>query len=293
MDMTILIPLICVMLNATIGIIFKYFEKYAINNGIAIITNYFTCVATASVVLGNFAIPTDVHQKSWFWVSIIMGACFIIVFNLIALTVQKLGVVVSTIFQKMSMIAPAILAMAMYGEKISLAKITGLLLAIVSIVLLSYQPGEKSFKSSNLMMWVLPFGTFLGSCFIDTSLFLIEAENIAPSGDIQFTASLFLFAGIFGIIWHLIKTPALTRQDYIKSILGGFVLGIPNFFSIYLLLYLLGENWEGSLLFPVNNVGILVFTALFSYLAFRERISGLKAWGFITAILSILLIAIA
>jgi len=281
------------MLNATIGIIFKYFEQYDINNRIAIITNYFTCVATASIVLGDFAISPDVHQKSWFWVSVMLGACFIIVFNLIALTVQKLGVVVSTIFQKMSMIAPAILAMAMYGEKISISKIAGLLLAIVAIVLLSYQPGEKSLKSSNFLMWGLPFGTFLGSCFIDLSLFLVEAENIAPSGDIQFTASLFLFAGIFGIIWHLIKPPALSRKDYIKSIIGGIALGIPNFFSIYLLLYLLGKNWEGSLLFPVNNVGILVFTALFSYLAFREKINGLKAWGFVTAVLSIVLIAIA
>lgn len=291
--MTILILLICIMLNATIGIIFKYFERYSINNRIAIITNYFTCVATASFVLGDFAIPADVYQKSWFWVAFVLGACFILVFNLIALTVQKLGVVVSTIFQKMSMIAPAILAMAMYGEKISIPKITGLLFAVASIVLLSYQPGQKTFKTSNIMAWILPFGTFLGSCLIDTSLFLMEAENIAPSGDIQFTASLFLFAGICGLIWHFISPGLLTRKDYLKSIAGGILLGIPNFFSIYLLLYLLGKNWEGSLLFPVNNVGILVFAALFSYLAFREKISGLKAWGFFTAILSILLIAIA
>ena len=106
----------CIILNAFIGVIFKLFHKYDIDNLQAIVVNYFVCVITATFVNGGSPIPSDINQQPWFYYAFGLGFIFIIVFNLMALTVQNFGVVVATIFQKMSLIAPTLIAIIFYNE---------------------------------------------------------------------------------------------------------------------------------------------------------------------------------
>ena len=40
----------------------------------------------------------------------------------------------------------------------------------------------------------------------------------------------------------------------IGLIIAGIVLGVPNFFSIYLIIVAISEGWEGSKFFPYNNI---------------------------------------
>jgi len=63
-----------------------------------------------------------------------------------------------------------------------------------------------------------------------------------------------------------------------------------NFFSIYLLVLLLGK-YEGSVVFPINNVGILGFSALIGLLFFSEKFSVYKWFGLGFALGSIYLIS--
>lgn len=286
------ILLTCIILNAFIGVIFKFYQKFEIDNLQAIIINYLTCVITASVVLGEWAIPSNLFEQKWIWIAIGLGVTFILVFNLMALTVQKFGVVVATIFQKMSLIAPTIIAIIFYHELSPFTKILGICCAIISIVLLSYQKREKDVTIKDKWLWLLPFSTFIGSCVIDTSLFLVEIEKYAPNGDIGFVATLFLFAGISGLVLLFIKSLYVPQKINLKTVVGGIALGIPNFFSIYLLLLLLSKDWGASVVFPINNVGILVFSAIFGYIFFKEKMNNLKLAGFILAVTSIILIAL-
>ncbi|MBK7524245.1 MAG: EamA family transporter [Saprospiraceae bacterium] len=133
---------LCLLINSFIGVIFKWFETHRVDNLAAITSNYFVCLLTGSVVYGKWALPPDLFEKKWFWLAVLMGLLFIITFNLMALTVQKFGVSIATIFQKMSLIAPAILAISLYGEPAPWTKICGILLAILAIVLLSYKKGK-------------------------------------------------------------------------------------------------------------------------------------------------------
>jgi drug/metabolite transporter (DMT)-like permease len=286
------ILLACIILNAFIGIIFKFYQKFGIDNLQAIIINYLTCVITASVVLGEWAIPSNLFEQQWIWIAIGLGVTFILVFNLMALTVQKFGVVVATIFQKMSLIAPTIIAIIYYNESSPFTKILGISFAIISIILLSYKKRDKDILINEKWLWLLPLSTFIGSCLIDVSLFLVEIEKYAPNGDIGFVATLFLFAGISGLIILFIKSLYVPQKINLKTVVGGIALGVPNFFSIYLLLLLLSKDWGASVVFPINNVGILVFSALFGYIFFKEKMNKLKLAGFILAVTSIILIAV-
>lgn len=284
---------LCIVLNAFIGVIFKMFQIHGINNFQAIVVNYFVCVMMAAIFAGGHPIPEDILSKPWFFYSVGLGVLFIIVFNIMAVTVQNFGVIIATIFQKMSMIAPAVVAIIFYGEKGGFLKWLGIAAAVMAIFMLSYEKnnGNTTVRRTGLL-WFFPLATFAGSCVIDTSLFLIEEHRLTQPGDLGFIATLFLMAGLVGLTYLLVQ---LGRKKIIwenKSFIGGVGLGIPNFFSIYLLILALNQGWGGSVVFPVNNVGILSVAAIFGIVFFKEKISKTKWLGFLLAMISIFIITV-
>ena len=88
-----------------------------------------------------------------------------------------------------------------------------------------------------------------------------------------------------------IKKPFLF--DY-KSILGGTVLGIINYGSIFFLLKALHfEGLESSTIFTVNNVAIVMLSTILGLMLFKEHISRKNWIGIALAIISIALVTSA
>lgn len=286
---------LCVILNSLIGVIFKMFEKYQINNFQAIVVNYYICVLTAAVTFMKNPIPSSLREKPWFIYAILLGMVFILVFNIMATTVQKSGVMIATIFQKISLIAPALIAIIWFGEKSGFIKWLGIAFALIAIILLSYnrKPEKEDAEKANYTYLLFPLLTFLGSCVIDSAIFLIEKAGHVKGGDHEFVASLFLFAALTGtVILGVQMLTGRTKID-IKSVLAGVGLGIPNFFSIYLLFLALQQGIEGSVVFPVNNAGVLLLASMYGIFIFKEEINVYKISGFFLAVIAILMITIA
>lgn len=285
--------LLCILFNAYISVVFKIFEKYEVRTLQAIVVNYFVCALTASVFMGKAAVSLEVLEKDWLFASIVIGFVFMITFILFANTIQNFGVVLGSIFQKMSLIAPTIFAILVYSESAGLIKILGILLAIISIIVISMNKnkGKVEAQPMNKWLWIFPISTFLGSCFIDISLFYVNKTGLASSLDIDFIATLFFFAGSFGIvlvIYDYFKNGTTYRW---KDIIAGFGLGIPNFFSIYLLLKVLANGMDASVVFPINNVGILLVSAVLGVLFFHEKFNRQKLIGFSMAVIAIIMVA--
>lgn len=282
--------LLCILVNAFIVVIFNYFGKYNVKNFQAIVINYFVCVIVGSVIMGEPAVTLEIIDKPWFFAAVFLGVIFTLVFNVVALTVQKFGLTITSIFQKMSLLAPAIIAMTFFNEAATVLKILGIIVSVLAIVVLSLRRGAK-LEGYDSKSWIFPLLTFVGSSVIDSSLYIVDETGLASSGDIGFLSSLFFTAAVSGaIIWAV-------RHDYSqpfvekKSIIAGIGLGIPNFFSIYLLLLVLDQGLGGSVVFPINNVGILACSALFGLILFQEKFDRKKIIGFVLAVLSIILIA--
>ena len=119
----------------------------------------------------------------------------------------------------------------------------------------------------------------------------MNETGLASSLDIDFIASLFFFAGCFGIIFVLFDYKINGTTFRKKEIIAGIALGVPNFFTIYLLLQVLANGMDGSVVFPINNVGILLTTAILGLYFFNEKFNAQKLIGFSMAILSIILVA--
>jgi drug/metabolite transporter (DMT)-like permease len=75
--------------------------------------------------------------------------------------------------------------------------------------------------------------------------------------------------------------------DLSRHIRAGILLGVPNFFSIYFLMAMLESGWSGSILYPINNLGILLFASFFGWLIFGERLDKKHAVGFLLSLIAI------
>lgn len=288
------ILLICILCNVLLAIIFKYFALYKVDNINAIIVNYLVCVLFSSILFGELSIPLDFFDRPWWPFSVLLGCIFIVGFNIMALSFQKSGVALTVIIQKMSLIVPSAVAIAVYGEPLGWFKAIGILLALVAIVLVNV-PSKKNPEQINIFhpLIIYPLLTFLLSGIIELFLFYVEVEQLVVGDGIKFTATSFGIAAVIGLVF--------TSMRYIKSgvhfgrkeFIGGIVLGLPNYLTIYLLVYLLSKGWQGSILFPINSIGILILTALVGFVFYKEHPDRMKIIGIGLGVTAIILLSLA
>ena len=287
-----LVLLLCILCNVILAVIFKAFSKHGVDNLHAIIINYFTCVLMSSIILGESSIPLDLWDKPWWIYSLILASVFIVGFNIMALSFQKCGVALTVIIQKMSLVIPAAFAISLYNEPLGIAKAAGISCAIAAVVLVNLpSPNDPEKITWKHPLIFYPLMTFLLSGVIEIILFYVEAENLLQGDGIKFTATSFGQAGFLGLLYAIFRAFKTGKFFSRKDFIGGISLGIPNFMTIYLLVYLLGKGWQGSVLFPINSIGILLLTALVGILAYKEKAERSKMLGLGLGTLAIILIS--
>ncbi len=280
--------ILSILFNGFIAIIFKIFSRYEVNNTIAISINYVVCILTASVLLGDSAIQSENFKAPWLYAGLLLGLFLPLVFNLFAFSVKHLGIISSTIFQKMSMVAAVLFGIMYYNEAFDLTKGIGIVLALLAITLVP-QGGQKVQKGQSKYLLAGLF-VFIGSGIIDAAFLYVDKEFGSAGSDIRFVATLFFFAFIVAIPLCLIEFGKNKKVFSLKNTIAGIVLGVPNFFSIYFIMKALDSGLDGSQFFPINNVGILLLASVISLLFFNERLNKSKIVGFVCALGAILLL---
>ena len=282
--------LLSILSASVIFVIFKMFQKYKVNTLQAIIINYFFACMVGYFGYIQEADLTMVPSKLWFPGTLILGALFISVFNLAAITTQKSGLSVVSVATKMSVAIPVFFGIILYDESTGILKVTGILLALIAVYLTSIKTSTGiKIKKENL---IFPLLVFLGSGIIDTTIKYLETTYVAEDEVALFSTSIFAIAGMIGIV-ILIGQAAMGKLRITgKNILGGIILGIPNYFSIYFLVMALrSEGFESSTVFTINNVAIVLFSTLLGIILFKEHLIKKNWIGILLAIISILLVA--
>lgn len=285
-----------IFLASVIFLIFKLFGKYGIRNLPAIVVNYFTAGIFGFTLL-NFPVQwSELLKNDWFPYAVGIGFGFIFIFNLMAITTQKLGASASSITVKMSVVIPIIAAFFLYGDEISFLKLSGIVLALLGIYFSNKK--EKIKEPGNKWLLLLPLILFLGGGALDTLLKYVEETFIGSENkDIMLlTPSIFLSAGSFGLVVLLIK--GMTNKNNFRISLKdagfGFALGIVNYGSIFCLVSALNfSDWESSMIFPINNVGVVLVTVISSVLLFQEKLTKINKIGIGISMLAILMIAVS
>jgi drug/metabolite transporter (DMT)-like permease len=278
-----------VLFSSLIFVIFKFFTPFKVQTPYAIVVNYVIASSVGILSYDGAFTVREIPIKPWFPGTFVLGVLFIVVFNIMAKTSQRLGVSVASVATKMSLVIPVLAGVILYREILGPVKIIGIVVALVAVYFASVRKKSLSFKKENLL---LPFLLFLGSGIVDSGIKYLEETQIPKDEFSLFTASVFASASFTGIIFVLIRAVKTPLKPNLKNVLGGIALGIPNFFSIYFLLRALqSETLNSASVFTINNVAIVMVSTLLGIALFKEYIS-VKNWaGIAMAVVSILLVA--
>ena len=286
-DLTITITTFSMMV-----MLFKYFDKIKVNNLIAITFNYFTAgtLALSSYLIQNCFIDLRTNTNlNLVITALIVGTLFVITFNLYAYSAQKIGITLSTISNKMSMVIPILIGVILFKEEVTFFKIIGIFLALGAIVF-SSKEDKKSKKISQINIIIL-FLLFIIQGLADGLLNwgqrnILNIENM----NLFFTLT-FLSAGFSGGLYSFFKIKTSYLIIGKKSVFWGIILGVLNYLTLlYFIKSLKNELFGSYQVFTIVNIGVIVMCTILSVIIFQEKVSIFKRIGVGFGILAILLI---
>lgn len=282
--------LLSILSSSSIFIVFKLFSKYNVNRLQAIIFNYAVACTCGIFTYNKPIILSELPQYDWFYFTLGLGFVFISIFNSMAITSQRNGLSVVAVASKMSVVIPIIFSFILYNESIGWIKTLGIILALISIYLVSVNP-NRIIKGGSL---VYPLIVFIGSGFIDTSLKFLETTYVKEDEVALFSASIFAAAFCIGLVIIFSQLAKKTFKFEIKNLIGGITLGVINYCSIYFLIKAIGyKNLESSTVFTLNNVAILLTTTILGVVLFSEKLNTKNKLGIFLACLGIILVSIS
>ena len=283
---------LAILFSSFIFVIFKLFDRYKINVFQAIVFNYFTAFLCGILLYGNEWNPAALNDITWFYYAIVAAILFISLFILMGLSSQKNGVAITSVAVKMSMAASVFGMIFLYNESVSALKILGILFAFAGVVLVSWQSKDAS-ENQKKSLWML-FVLFFGSGILDLVLNYVQNNELKVLTPSLFSAFGFGMAGIIGFVVFLFQLQQKKARFAFKNVLGGIALGIPNYFSIYLLIKSYKDTgWADSTVLAIINVSIVCIAALTGFLIFKEKLNLTKGLGIVASLLAILMLYIA
>ncbi len=282
-----------ILFSSYLTLAFKACEKFGINIFQAIVFNYITCVVTGSFVNGSFPITAGATQNTWFYWACGMGVLFISLFNFIGITAQKNGVAVASVANKLSLIVPVVISVFLYNESLGWLQVVGIVIALAAVLFTCYQPSKQlNNKKAGLLIYLLPLVLFVGSGLLDSIINHVNKNYVTDENRNAYLITGFLSAAIIGSILLGVQFVRVKQKFAFKNLLAGILIGIPNYFSIWCLVKFLKESpLQSSQSIPVNNMGIVLFSAVAAWVLFKEKLSLINCVGIALSLVAIALIA--
>lgn len=287
-----MIPLVFSILSSSlIFVIFKLFPRFRIDTFQAIVFNYFTAFACGTLLYGHEWKEKAMTIGNWPIYAVISAVLFISLFILMGLSSQRNGVALTSIAVKMSMAMSMLFMIFLYKESLSFLKITGISLAFLGVFLVSFSKSSDS--SENRSHWML-LVLFIGSGFLDFVLNYVQKFELHYLSPSLFSAFGFGLAGIIGFSILGVQVAQRKTVFSMRSMLAGVILGIPNYFSIFLLIVSYkSTGWNDSTVLAIINVSVVMISAIVGFIAFKENVTAQKIIGLLAAIGAIILLYFA
>ena len=156
--------ILSIVSSSLIYIIFKLLNTYKLKIFPVIVLNYLTAAATGFLLKKQTFTFGEIFNAEWFYISALIGILFIVTFYLIGLSSKKAGISITSISTKMSVVFPILFSIFYYGEQVFALKITGIVLAFLSVFLILPKNNSVSQKQN----FIFPSILFLSMGLVDT-----------------------------------------------------------------------------------------------------------------------------
>jgi drug/metabolite transporter (DMT)-like permease len=284
--------ILALLFSTLIMVTFKLFDRFKIDTMQAITFNYMVAVISGLVSYQGAISPQEFARMPWFINGIVIGCFFIAVFFVFATSSRKVGIAITAVSSKMSVVIPVLAGVFLLrNDHFTLVKVIGIILALIAFYL-TFKRKEKINLSKGY--FILPLLLFLGNGTNDT-LMSITSFTHQTNQLGQTTALLivvFSTALVIGAVITLGRYIFRKKMIQGRNIIAGIILGLFNYLSTYYFFKSL-DLYPNSVFFPVFNAGIVSLSALTGFLVFREKLRPINWAGIVAAIIAIIVIALA
>ena len=271
--------LLAILSSAMVSIVMRISSDKVSANLSMLAANYLICAFLGAAYAGFDLWLPDV---SGFFLTvglgILSGILYLAGFVMLQRSVQKNGVVLSSVFMKLGLLVPIVMSLLVFKEVPTPAQIAGFCIAVGAIILINLKKDSARGSFGMGLILLLLLG---GGCDAMSKIF----EMIGPAAlSEQFLFYTFLMA--FVLCTVLVIRSA--EHPGLRDLLFGALIGIPNFFSAKFLLLALTQL-PAVVVYPSYSVATLLLITLVGVAVFRERLSKLQ-WGAMGAIVAALIL---
>lgn len=285
--------LLAVACSLTIATIFKLAARRGLDRLTVLTVNYGVGALVAAALI--LADPTlrlgDLHLSAGLVaLGVGTGALFIAGFFVYALAIEEAGMAMASAVMRLAVVLPFLASWLVWAEVPTGGQLVGLSVAALAFVLLTRpaQPADVARQATSWRMVRVLGLLFVGGGLGDIAMKVYSEVYGATHNSALF--GLFLFAAACGI--GVLVMVLRTWQAPTRSELGwGTLLGLVNYGSVAFIIAAL-DALPGPLVFPFNNIGIVMGAAVLGVLVWRERMSRYNLAGLVLAGIALVLLTV-
>ncbi len=219
-----------------------------------------------------------------------VGAVFIAAFWVFGWATALAGMSLATGVVRMAVVAPVLASWLVWHEVPTLYQGIGLLLAGVAILLL-VQAGTPAQPKQGLKATGVLVLLFIVGGTVDTSVKAFDVYFGSTQNSAAFTTLVFGMAFWIGLLVLGIQYLKHGIQRPGPTLAWGVVLGLFNYGSLFFFLKAVTyPSLPGPVIFPLNNISVVIGATLIGVLGWRERLSRRNWIGLGLAALALVLI---
>lgn len=272
-----------------IFVIFKIAGKKQLSIINIIVVNYLV-----AAVIGNISSgvnPLTMFSQQWLLMAVLIGVLFFVSFVIIGFSTKLVGLSITTVSAKMSVVVPIIFSVIYFGEDLGIVKIIGIVVAITGVLLSVYKPIGTQKQKINFYEILIPILLFIGMGVSDSLVKYTQHTYLTQSNIALFNSSLF-YISFFSSIIYIVVTKQYKQLFNIEIWIFGAVLGLLNYYGILFFINALSlTTFDSSVIFGINNVGIVSFSVLIGLLVFKEKLNLPNKIGIVVSVLSIIILS--
>lgn len=297
--------ILAVLFTVALYLIMRAYPRFRVNSFHAIVFNYYSCVLTGLLLTSDLTIFRQVQWNSeGTLLTLALGTLFVVAFMFIGLTAQKVSVTAASLAGNMSLVIPVLFGLFVFknnNKDFTILNYSGLILALVALALGAIQLPKKSVKveankerSSQFtsILWLLPILTFFGSGTNNTLINYLSSTYYSAGQTTVFMIIACTGAVVVGSAVLLYKVILKGEKLEFRSVIGGLILGVPNFLSLYFLLHALSDfGNSAAYVFPIYNILSMLVSSFAAWAIYKEKLNNYNRIGLALAVVAIILIS--
>ena len=277
--------LLAVASSAAMTLVMKLLRAQRGNRFALILGNYLTCIVL------SFAFLPDKHlvvsgSPLTLRLGLVGGVVFVAGLVSMQSSIRVNGATLSAAFAKLGLIVSLAVGILCFGERPSALQLAGIALVLPALVLINAGDGagERAERPALLILTLLCCGG--GDAMAKVFQQLGESRENA-----LFFFWLFTTAALLSAVLAALERKRTGQRILPGEFAAGLLVGIPNYFSSYLLLLAL-ERVPSFVAYPLYSTGTIVLVTAVSAACFGEKPGRRQAAGLVLILAALALLSL-